>query len=86
MGFLIQSKFEKMFTPLFIYSFAGLTEVGVLGLWIALLYVYGVEETNLGTLIRWIGTGIGGVYFIFNVVSFILYLTRVRKDRKYKNW
>ena len=43
MGFLIQSKFEKMFTPLFIYAFGGLAEVGVMALWIVLLYLYGVE-------------------------------------------
>ena len=75
-----------MFTPLFIYAFGGLAEVGVLALWIALLYVQGVEESDLGALIRWIGTGIGGIYFIFNLVGFILYLARVRKDRKYKVW
>ena len=42
MAFLIQSKFEKMYAPLFIYALGGLAEVGALALLIVLTYIRGI--------------------------------------------
>ena len=86
MAFLIQSKFDKMYAPLFIYALGGLAEVGALALLIVLTYLRGIQDSNLGGLLRWVISAIGGVYVLFNILSFILYVCRVRKDRKYKSW
>ena len=75
-----------MFAPLFIYAIAGLAEVGCLALWITLMWIYSVDATDLGTLIKYIGSGIGGIYIIFNILSFILFLALVRNDRKHRQW
>lgn len=40
----------------------------------------------MGVLLTWIGTGVAGVYVLFNFVGFILHLCLIRGDRKYQVW
>lgn len=46
MGFLIHSRFKRMFAPFFIYALCGIAEVGVMVLWIMLMQIRGVSEED----------------------------------------
>ena len=78
-----------MFAPLFMYSFMGLAEIGVLGLWIGLIYTREIEtdeESKLGDYLKLAATILCFVYVCFNILGFVLYLAITRNDRKYRVW
>jgi hypothetical protein len=75
-----------MYTPLFIYSFVGIAECGLIALWLALLYTRTISNNPSGAILKIIATAISGVYVLFNFIGFIVYLKVTRKDKKYKTW
>lgn len=75
-----------MFAPLFIYSFVGIAECGVIALWIALIYIRGINSNTTGTLLRIAATVLAGIYVLFNIIGFIFYLKVTRNDKKFRTW
>lgn len=86
LAFLIRMQFPKMFAPLFIYSFMGIAEVGLLALWIALIYTRGISETKLGTYLKLAATALCIIYLGMNLLGFFLYLKIIRSDNKFRVW
>lgn len=86
LGFLIRIEFNKMFTPLFIYAFAGMAECGSLALWLALIYVRGINPNQSGFYLKFTATALIVIYVFFNLVGFVLHLKVTRRDRKFITW
>lgn len=75
-----------MFTPLFIYAFAGISEFGSLLLWIVLIYIRGINNYQTGTILKLVASIVGLIYIAFNVLGFLLYMLITRNDRKFITW
>ena len=86
LAFLIRLQFPKMFAPLFIYSFMGIAEAGLLALWIALIYFKTIEDSKLGEYLGLAALVLCLTYCCLNVLGFFLFLFLVRRDRKYRVW
>lgn len=78
--------FDKMFAPIFIYCFVGIAEIGVISLWLALIYMKGIAPSSIGFMLKVAASTIGGIYVFLNILNFILYLRITRNDPKYRTW
>ena len=85
-AFLIRMQFPKMFAPLFIYSFMGIAEACLFGLWIALIHLRTIDDSRLGTYLKLAAIVICFIYCAINILAFFFYLCIIRKDRKYRVW
>ncbi len=75
-----------MFAPLFIYSFVGIAECGVIALWIGLIYLRGINTSQTGTVLKIAATALAGIYVLFNIIGFIFYLKVTKNDKKFRTW
>lgn len=86
-AFLLRYEYPKMFAPLFVYSFAGLAELGVLILWIVLIFVRDLgPKGSEKQALKYVAIAIVAIYFLFNFTSFLLYMLVTKKDRKFVVW
>ncbi len=87
-SFLMKHNFPKMFSPLFIYPLAGGLEFLCICLWtlLSVFWSQGLEQPLPYENVVYAPVLIAIVYFIFNVIQFVLWYFRIAQDKQYKLW